>query len=200
VLESVPKHDLHRALQTARETLLWKLDGLSEFDIRRPMTATGTNLLGLIKHLAGSEYGYFGYVFGRPPDAPPPWLTGDAEPNVDMWATAVESREEIIGLYRTACAHSDVTIRTLDLDAVGHVPSWPEDSRDVTLHQVLVHMVAETSRHAGHADIVRELVDGTVGLRADNDNMAPVDASWWEEYRSRLERVALEAATGSPNS
>ncbi len=63
----------------------------------------------------------------------------------------------------------------------------------MTLHRILVHVIAETDRHAGHADIVRELIDGAVGLRVDNDNMAPGDKSWWEDYRNRLERVARQA-------
>ena len=112
-----------------------------------------------------------------------------------MWATADQSRDEIVGLYRRVWAHSDSTIDTLGLDAVGHVPWWGEHG-EVTLQLILVHMIAETDRHAGHADIVRELIDGTAGLRADNDNMAPGDETWWERYRSRLERVAREAAGG----
>ena len=58
-----------------------------------------------------------------------------------------------------------------------------------------MHVIAETDRHAGHADIVRELIDGTVGLRRDNDNMAPGDVAWWEDYRERLERIAREAGS-----
>ena len=76
------------------------------------------------------------------------------------------------------------------------MPWWPEDRREVTLHRILVHMIAETNRHAGHADLVRELIDGAVGLRADNDNMAPGDKAWWDDYRSRLERAAREANSG----
>lgn len=188
--EPDPKTSLHRYLQTAREALLWKLDGLSDYDVRRPMTSTGTNLLGLVKHVASVELGYFGDVFGRPSGVPLPWFEEDAEPNADMWATASESRQEIIDLYHQAWAHSDATIHALDLDAAGEVPWWPEERRDVTLHLILVHMTAETNRHAGHADIVRELIDGAAGLRADNDNLAPVDAGWWVSYRERLEAVA----------
>jgi hypothetical protein len=195
---SDPKADLHRYLQTAREVLLWKLDGLSEYDVRRPMTPTGTNLLGLVKHVASVEAGYFGVVFRRPFGEPLPWLAEGAEPNADMWAAADESREQIVGLYHRVWAHSDITINTLELDAVGHVPHWPKDRSEVTLHQILVHMTAETHRHAGHADIIRELIDGAVGLRPDNDNMAPGDQSWWAEYRSRLERVARQADSGPP--
>ena len=188
-----PKADLLRYLQTARDALVWKLDGLSEYDIRRPMVRTGTNLLGLIKHVASVEFGYFGDTFGRPSGEPLPWFEDDAEPNADMWATPDESREQIVGLYHRAWAHTDATVDALAIDAVGHVPWWPEERREVTLHRILVHMTAETHRHAGHADIVRELVDGAAGLRADNDNMAPGDESWWAEYRDRLEKVAKQA-------
>src|ERR1700692_1346730 len=83
---SDPKTDLHRYLQAGREALVWKLDGLSEYNIRRPMVPTGTNLLGLIKHVASVELGYFGDCFGRPFDEPLPWLEDDAEPNADMGA------------------------------------------------------------------------------------------------------------------
>jgi hypothetical protein len=190
---SDPKADLKRYLQAAREALLWKLDGLSECDVRRPLTPTGTNLLGLVKHVASLEFGYFGATFGRPSDEPLPWFADDAEPNADMWATAEEPREQIVGLYHRAWAHADATIDALALDSVGHVPHWPADRSEVTLHLVLIHMIAETQRHAGHADIVRELVDGAVGLRNGNDNMAPVDRAWWEDYRNRLESVAREA-------
>ena len=188
-----PKADLRRYLQIARDALLWKLDGLSEYDVRRPMVPTGTNLLGLIKHTAGVEVGYFGDTFGRPFEQRLPWIEEGAEPNSDMWARPDESREEIVGLYRRAWAHSDATIEVLALDAIGRVAWWPPDRREVTLHRILVHVIAETDRHAGHADIVRELIDGTVGLRPDNDNMAPGDQASWQSYRDRLEQVAQEA-------
>jgi uncharacterized damage-inducible protein DinB len=193
--ESDPKADLRRYLQAAREALVWKLEGLSEYDARRPIVPTGTNLLGLVKHVASVEAGYFGETFGRPFPEPLPWLDEGAEPNADMWATAEESREQIVGLYRRVWAHSDATIDTLALDAVGKVPWWPRERREVTLERILVHMIAETHRHAGHADIVRELIDGAVGLREGNDNMAPGDQAWWERYRNRLERAAREAGS-----
>ena len=189
------KTDLRRYLQNGREALLWKLEGLSEYEIRRPMVPTGTNLLGLVKHVASVEAGYFGETFGRPFEEPLPWFDEGAEPNADMWATAEESPEQIVSLYRRVWAHSDATIDALPLEAVGHVAWWPPDHREVTLHTILVHMVVETSRHAGHADLVRELIDGAVGLRQDNDNMAPGDAAWWASYRSRLEQVAREAGS-----
>ncbi|MFD8636607.1 MULTISPECIES: DinB family protein [unclassified Streptomyces] len=194
--EPNPKADLLRYLQEARDALVWKLDGLSEYDVRRPLTPTGTNLLGLVKHVAGVELGYFGDTFGRPffDEEPPPWwYTEETESNADMWATADESREQIIGLYRQAWEHSDSTIATLALDAVGHVPWWPEERRAVTLHHVLVRVISDTQRHAGHADILRELIDGSVGHLRGTDNMPPEDQAWWEGHRQRLERVAREA-------
>jgi uncharacterized damage-inducible protein DinB len=194
--ESDQKADLQRYLQIGRDAVLWKLEGLSEYNVRRPMTPTGTNLLGLVKHLATMELGYFGQVFGRPADEPMPWMAEGADINADMWATAEESREQIVGLYRRACAHSDATIGALDLDSAGQVPWWQEGRREVTLRRILVHMISETDRHAGHADIVREMIDGAAGLRQDNSNLAPGDQAWWESYRDQLERIAREAGSG----
>ncbi|MBX3091431.1 MAG: DinB family protein [Cryobacterium sp.] len=188
------KDTLKRYLQQAREALLWKLDGVSERDVRWPMTRTGTNLLGIVKHVATVEIGYFGEVFDRPSGEPLPWNADDAPDNADMWATATESRAEIIALYHRSWAHSDRTIDELPLDAPGVVPWWLPESRTVTLHRILVHMIAETARHAGHADILRELIDGRAGVRADNSNLPDHDAAWWAEYVATLERAAVEAA------
>jgi uncharacterized damage-inducible protein DinB len=193
--EDKAKADLVRYLQTAREALLWKLEGLSEYDVRRPLTPTGTNLLGLVKHVASVELGYFGDTFGRPSGELLPWFEDDAEPNADMWATADESREEIVGLYHRSWKHAEATFAALPLGATGHVPWWPAERSEVTLHRILVHMIAETDRHAGHADIVRELIDGSAGLREGNDNLAG-DPSQREEYRARLEQAAKEANPG----
>jgi hypothetical protein len=186
---------LHFYLTRARDALLWKLDGLSEYDARRPLVPTGTNLLGLVKHVASVASGYFGSCFGRPFDEPMPWLAEDAGINADMWATADESREQIVGLYRRVWAHADATIEALGLDATGHVSWWPPERREPPLRMVLVHMIAEIERHAGQADIVREIIDGSVGIRADNSNLPQQDQAWWEAYRSRVEQAAKEATT-----
>ena len=193
--ESDPKADLRRYLQDARQALLWKLDGLSEYDVRRPLVPTGTNLLGLVKHVTGVEMGYFGDTFGRPcPDQLP---FDESDPNSDMFALPSESREFLTGLYRRAWAHSDATIDALPLDAVGHVPWWPADRNEVTLHHVLVRVATETARHAGHADIVRELIDGAVGWTPGQSNLPPSDQAEWQAYRDRVERAAQEAARGT---
>ncbi|WP_432178452.1 DinB family protein [Streptomyces sp. NBC_00063] len=190
---SDPKTDLHFYLQSARDALLWKLDGLSEYDVRRPLTPTGTNLLGLVKHVASVELGYLGDTFGRPSGEPLPWVEEGAEPNADMWVTADESREFIVALYRRAWAHADATIDALPLDTVGKVPWWPSGRDEVTLNHAVVRVIADTHRHAGHADIVRELVDGAVGMNKGNDSMPSDDPAWWEDHRGRVERAAREA-------
>jgi hypothetical protein len=189
---SDPKGDLRRYLQEARDAMLWKLGGLSEYDIRRPLVPTGTNLLGLVKHLAGVELGYFGDTFGRPSGDKLPW--DEADPNSDMFAAPEESRAAITGLYQRACAHSDATIDALPLDAVGHVPWWPADRNEVTLHHLLARMVAETSRHAGQADIVRELIDGAAGVSAEASSLPSDDQAWWAGHHDRVERAARQAA------
>jgi len=193
--ESDQKADLRRYLQEARDALLWKLDGLSEYDVRRPVVPTGTNLLGLVKHLANVELGYFGDTFGRPCADKVP--LDESDPNSDMFAAPDESREFITGLYRRAWAHADATIDALALDATGHVPWWPPDRNEVTLHRILVHVIAETCQHAGHADIIRELVDGAVGLAAERPNLPSGEKAWWTAYRERVERAAQEAAKDS---
>ena len=190
--ESEFKADLRRYLQDDREALLWKLDGLSEYDVRRPLVPTGTNLLGLVKHVTGVEMGYFGDTFGRPFPDPVPW--DESDPMSDMFATPDESRESVTGLYRRVWAHSDATIEALPLDATGHVPWWPADRNEVTLHHLLVRVANETARHAGHADIVRELIDGAAGWTQAQSNLPDADQPWWQAHHARVEQAAQKAA------
>ena len=193
-----PKSDLRRYLQDARDALLWKLDGLSEYDVRRPLVPTGTNLLGLVKHVTGVEIGYFGDTFGRPFADSLPW--DESDPMSDMFAAPGESRESIIALYRRVWAHSDATIDALPLDAIGRVPWWPAERSEVTLHHIVVRVATETARHAGHADIVRELIDGAVGWTPANSNLPPADELGWQGWRAhydRVERAAQQAARSS---
>lgn len=188
---------LHRYLRLRREELLAKLDGLDEYSIRRPLTPTGTNLLGLVKHVASVEIGYFGEVFGRPHGQPLPWLDDDADPDADLWVTADETRDQIVELHRTSAAHSDATIEALPLDAPGEVPWWPEERRNVTLQQILVHMCVETAQHLGHADILRELIDGTAGKGPGDPNLTPRTAGDWAEHTARIDAAAQAASSVS---
>jgi hypothetical protein len=180
------KAELHSSLKSSRAVMLSKLDGLGEYDRRRPMTATGTNLLGLVKHLAGLEYGYLGESFGYPAPETIQWIEdGSIWDGADMWAKADESSDYITGLYERACAHADGVIAKLDLDAPGSVAHWPEDRRDTTLGVLLIRMVAETAQHAGHADIVRELIDGKGGPDQDS-----IDESTWRDYLAGIQAAA----------
>jgi uncharacterized damage-inducible protein DinB len=194
-MSSDQKSDLLFYLRRGRDAVVWKLHGLDDYDVRRPLVASGTNLLGLVKHLVGVEVGYLGDTFGRPFAEAMLWAGHEDEPNVDMWATADESRSFILGLYERACAHSDATIDALDLDAVGRVPWWPEDRRNTTLHRILAHVIAETHRHAGHADLVREMIDGSAGVAAEHSNLPAEDGAWWRDYYAKVEQAA-QMATG----
>jgi uncharacterized damage-inducible protein DinB len=183
---------LHQYLQRTREALVWKLEGLSERDARWPITPTGTNLLGLVKHAASIEIGYFGLTFGRPwPDPEEvPWLDwSEEDPNADLYATADESIAGVVDLYRRVWEFADETITELPLDTAGRVPWWPEGS-DASLGRILVHVNADLTRHAGHADILRELLDGTTGLSRDNTNLPGWDSAAWAAYVAKLRTLA----------
>lgn len=183
-----PKATLALYLGRGYETLRWKLDGVSEYDRRRPLVPTGTNLLGVVKHVAFVSSGYFGEVFGRASALP---ALPEDEPNDDMWATAEESSDYVFGLLDTAVQEAAATVTELDLDSPGHVPWWAGERADVTLHTVLVHMIAELHRHAGQVDIVRELIDGEVGWREGVSTLPDgQSAQWWIDYRDRLQAVA----------
>lgn len=177
--------------------MLWKLEGLTDYDMRRPLVPTATNLIGLVRHVGSVEAGYFGSVFGRPFPEPLPWRQ-DGEPNSDMWLRADETTQSVIDFCRRAWAHADVTIDTLPLDAVGEVPWWPEGLRRISLHRALVHVLADIQRHAGHADILREQIDGAVGEDRRWPNVPPGDEAWWTSYRNKVEDAALEAARPTP--
>ena len=178
---------LLRYLQRERENLVRTLDGLGEYDVRRPMTASGTSLLGLVKHVATVEIGYLGDCVGRAWPEPIPWDDEEAyESGGDMYAAADESREMLLDLYRRSWAHGDESVRTLGLDAPATVPWWHETRRHTTLGHLLVHLLAETAHHAGHADIVREAIDGRGGI--DHDEVG--DTQHWQEYLARVQAAA----------
>jgi hypothetical protein len=181
------KNELHRVLRLKRSAILSKLDGLGDYDMRRPMTPSGTNLLGLVKHLADIEYGYLGESFDRPAPEIMSWIEdGSIWDGADMWPAADEPSDYIIGLYRRACAHADRTIAELDLDAAGSVAHWPPARRATTLGVLLIRVVDETAHHAGHADIIRELIDGRAG--ADHDDFG--DDNKWRDYVARIQAAA----------
>lgn len=184
---------LLRYLRTNRADLRGKVDGLTEYDARRPLTPTGTNLLGLVKHVASVQLEYFTAVFDRPSGVSAPWLSQDAANDADMWVTADETRASILEFHDASARISDETIEALPLDAPGRVPWWPDDRAATTLHQILVHVIAETARHAGHADVLRELIDGTAGMRPGDGNLPQRPADEWSAYYARIVSAAREA-------
>lgn len=177
-----------RYLRSQREAVLWKVEGLTERDLRMPRTPTGTNLLGLVKHLAGCEAEYFGACLDRPWPEPFAFWADDARDNDDMWATADESPEQMLDTYRRVTAFADETVAPLALDAPAHVPWW--GTPDTTVHTLLVHMAVETARHLGHLDILREQADGGRGLRDGISNLPDHDEQWWADYVARLRDLA----------
>ncbi|MFB8022081.1 DinB family protein [Streptomyces rubiginosohelvolus] len=194
MIDEFAKDALHGRLRRDREALLWKLDGLSEYDARRPLTATGTNLLGLVKHVATVEARYFGEVFGRP--SPEPLSRWQDHDGSDLWAAEDETRDRITGFYRRTWDHADATIDALPLDAPGHVPWWPEPHSETNLFAVMVHVLGETVRHTGHADILREGLDGRTGLRPEHEK--PIDEEARAAYRAKIERAAAGSAASAP--
>jgi hypothetical protein len=158
--------------------------------LRRPLTSTGTNLLGLVKHCAVSESRYFGEVFGRPFPEPLPRWDDLAARGADFWATEHEPRDAIVGLYRRVWEHSDATINALAIDAPGYVPWWRED---VKLFNIMVHVLSDATRHAGHADILREQLDGAVGMDTESPPLHGRDSGFWEARCAKVEQAARAA-------
>ena len=185
-----PKMVLHHYLQQARDSLIWKLDGLSERDARLPRTSTGNNLLGIVKHCLNVEAGYFGPTFGRDfptPEELVPMDAYDENPQADWYATEDETKDELVDLYRRVGSFADQTIEQLPLDAPGQVPWW-RPGNQVTLQLIMVHVTYDLARHAGHADIMREQNDGAIGWERENSNIP--DSFDWPAYVAKLSQLA----------
>jgi uncharacterized damage-inducible protein DinB len=186
-----PKTALHCYLQQTRDSLVWKLGGLSEREARLPRTATGNNFLGLLKHCVNVEAGYFGPTFGREFPAPAELVPIDAyddDPQADWYVAENESKEGLIDLYQRVWVFADETIEQLPLDAPGRVPWWRADRQEVTLQRIIVHVIYDLARHAGHADIMREEYDGAIGWQRENSNLP--DAFDWPAYVAKLTEIA----------
>ncbi|WP_203885922.1 DinB family protein [Planotetraspora kaengkrachanensis] len=150
------KTSLHVSLDRHRDAVVWKLRGLDDEQLRRPMTPSGTTLLGLVKHLAAVEYGWFCETFGRETE---PFPSDEDDPDVDMHVLPHETTEQILAFYERARAAADKAIEEADVETAG--TAW--HGATVTMRWVLIHMIEETARHAGHMDILRELIDGATG-------------------------------------
>jgi hypothetical protein len=150
------KESLLAALDRHRDAIVWKLDGLSEADARRPMTPSGSSVLGIVKHLASVEYGWFCETFGRPTE---PLPFDDDDPDADLRVGDDETTADILAFYARARAAADQVIAEVGLDENGK--AWFGEA--VSMRWTLIHMLEETARHAGHVDIIRELIDGFTG-------------------------------------
>jgi hypothetical protein len=177
-LTGAEKESLQVSLDRHRDAILWKLDGLDDDSLRRPMTPSGTSLLGMVKHLGAGEYGWFCDTFGRATEPMPFDL--ETDPEADMRAAPDETAEDILAFYGRARAASDQVIAELDVEDTG--TSWTGET--VSLRWVLIHMIEETARHAGHADVVRELIDGAVG---DHRRTAEERARYQEQLEEYLQ-------------
>lgn len=175
-------------LHEAREALIWKLDGLGERDLRLPRTPTGTNLLGLVKHCALMEHGYFGESLGRDPGIAVPVYDYDEDPNADLYATPDESAASIVDLYRRVAAYVDATLAELPPDTPARVPWWG-DRGETTVGRLVVHVFGDVCRHAGQADIIRESIDGAAGHAEPRPFVNP-PADGWGAHVRRLTAIA----------
>jgi uncharacterized damage-inducible protein DinB len=150
------KESLQVSLDRHRDVVLWKLTGLDDEQLRKRLTPSGTSLLGLVKHLAFVEFGWFCETFGRPVDG----LEFDPDdPEADLRIEPHESTADILDHYARARAAADNVIREVGVEELG--TAW--FGEPVSMRWVLIHMVEETARHAGHMDILRELIDGQTG-------------------------------------
>ena len=189
VIDDVARAHLHDALRWVRESVLTKLDGLSEYDARRPLTSTGTNVLGLVRHLAMSEAVYLGAVLDRPLAGMPRYDDPGFRNRDRLWVPETLSRADVLEEYERACRHADATIEALPVDATGFVPWWPRPH--VTLFDVMVHVLTETNRHAGHADLLREQLDGVTSH--DTGPVSPAEDADRARHRARVEQAARVA-------
>ena len=140
-------------LQFARRCVLKKTEGLDDAQLRTPGVTSGTSLLGLVQHLTDGERYWFGFTVAGEPDA--------VDADFEMDVTDSRSTQDVLAAYRAAADRSDAILTAIgDLDTPVRQPI---DGKHLSTRWVLTHMAHETARHAGHADILREQIDGTTG-------------------------------------
>ena len=186
--EEFERETLVRYFTRMFDDLVGKIDGLGEYDVRRPLTPTGTNLLGLVQHTGAVVLSYARLPWGRDLGREFMWEDTDEEPDIDLRVLPHVTRDEVLQLAADARA-AMTELLAGPLDATGEVPWWGPNGR-VTVHRVAVHVVAEVARHAGHADILRELIDGSAGMRPGDANVPDRTPERLEERRNRIESDA----------
>lgn len=151
------KEVLEGFLDHYRALLLALCEGLSEEELRRPMVASGTCLLGLVKHLSLVERWWFQENVGNEPHD---FEFDAADPDADFRIEDGETAEQIFGMYRASCTKSREVLAGVTLD---DLIQGSKRSRDYNVRWVVVHMIEETARHVGHLDLIREQLDGATG-------------------------------------
>ena len=142
-------------LDYLRATMLWKLEGLSEEEATRRDEPSGLSLLGMVKHLAYVERSWFQRVFaGKEVDFP--WT--EADPDADWRVEPGETIASVVAFYEAECAVARGIVAGRGWDELAADPG-----RQKSLGWILTHMVEETARHCGHADLLREAIDGATG-------------------------------------
>lgn len=186
---------LRRYLNSAREAIIWKCEDLSPKLARTPMTPTGTHILGIVHHLAITEYGYFTECLGRP--VLDPYIQEVLEiddPQADFCPPEHFTMHDVLDLYRASIASAEQAFDELELDSPAEVPWW-NLRRHTTVENLMVHMISETARHGGHLDIVRELLDGQVGVMAQATNIPSFTPEQWRERHTALQRIADQSSS-----
>jgi len=141
-------------LNKMRDAVVRTSEGLTDEQQRTPGVPSGTNLLGLIQHLTGVEEHWFQRVF----------LDEDRDTDDSVDVPVDATRDEVVAAYRKMCARSDEIVRACpDLSTMAKIANPGEDQKD-PLRVIVAHMIEETARHAGHADILREQIDGATDL------------------------------------
>ena len=154
------KESLHASLDRHRDAVLWELEGLDDEQLRRGLVPSGTNLLGLVKHLASIEFGWFCETFGRPSE----WIPWDPEDgDADARIRPDETTDDILAFYARARSAADRVIKELTLEDQHPTVPGLGSGEAVSLRWILIHVLEDTVRHLGHMDILRELIDGRTG-------------------------------------
>jgi hypothetical protein len=157
---------LRDLLRGQREAVLAVVAGLDEADWHRSVVPTGWTPAGLVEHLGGAEWHWFqGVVAGKQPELPGD-LAEDQQPYDPLTVvfTTDEPSTEVLAFYREQCAQSEAVLATTPLSALPLGKHGPRGFEPPSVRWVVLHMIEETARHAGHLDIARELLDGTTRL------------------------------------
>jgi Protein of unknown function (DUF664) len=189
------RETLVRYFTRSFDDLVGKIDGLGEYDVRRPLVPSGTNLLGLVQHSGAVVLEYATLPWGRERGRELMWEDTDDEPDIDLRVLPGVTRDDVLRLAADARA-AMLELLEGPLHAPGEVPWWGPN-KDVTVHRVAVHVIGELARHAGHADILREYVDGSAGMRVGDPNVVERDLAHLEERFSRIEADAKRFQDGT---